>query len=168
MVSALVCLLSADATSLRAVVHVDANDFQPKVYFLKKLFIKYFFRVCYLLKTHRKQRLNYLKHRSDFLRVASSRKAWIADGLILQVSQRVDTTENLRVGFTASKKVGGAVQRNRIKRRLRSLAHTILEKEADTSLDYVLIGRQQTLLRPFDRLCSDLRFALHKLNVRAN
>lgn len=121
-------------------------------------------------------RLARLKRRADFLRVANTRQKWATHGLILQVaptrSENTDIetntgtgTSRARVGFTASKKVGGAVERNRAKRRLRAIADEILPSEASRHCDYVLIGRPETIDRPFDSLRGDLRYALRKLKV---
>jgi ribonuclease P protein component len=69
------------------------------------------------------------------------------------------------VGFTCSKKVGNAVARNRAKRRLREAARQILTGEAAMGHDYVLIGRQETLRRPFVLLLQDLRTALKRVGA---
>lgn len=117
-------------------------------------------------------RLARLKRRADFLRVAHTRKKWATKGLILQIAPTrlpadSSSTDHHggRVGFTASKRVGGAVQRNRAKRRLRAVADEILGAEAQHDFDYVLIGRTETLERSYDALCGDLRYALRKLKV---
>ena len=65
-----------------------------------------------------------------------------------------------RVGFTASRKVGNAVARNRAKRRLRAAAQAILPTEARPRTDYVLVARPATLVRPFEALLRDLAAAL--------
>ena len=122
-----------------------------------------------------------LKRRSEFLRVAATRRKWAAPGLILQaapaaaVPSPVHSLANpvaapgsepgLRVGFTCSKKVGNAVARNRARRRLREAAAQILPGEAATGYDYVLIGRQETLRRPFALLVQDLQTALKRLGA---
>jgi ribonuclease P protein component len=112
-----------------------------------------------------------LKRRSEFLRVARARRKWSAPGLILQAGPSEAEAPNaapvaaMRVGFTASKKVGGAVKRNRAKRRLRAIAQQILPGAAMPGFDYVLIARAATLTRPADRLSADLETALKKLGV---
>lgn len=109
-----------------------------------------------------------LPRRADFLRVAATRRRCVTPGLILQVAplpdaQRADAP--LRVGYTASKKVGNAVARNRSKRRLREAVAKIMPQYAREGLDYVLIAREETTARPFDQLLADLRHALRRLGV---
>jgi ribonuclease P protein component len=76
-------------------------------------------------------------------------------------SQRRDT---VRVGFTVTKKVGDAVRRNRAKRRLREVARAVLPLYGVGGTDYVLIGRDGTLTRPFADLIADLKTALRKVH----
>jgi ribonuclease P protein component len=70
----------------------------------------------------------------------------------------------MRVGFTASRKVGNAVTRNRAKRRLRQLAAAILSKEGESGTDYVLVARASTADRPYAALMADLETAVRRLN----
>ena len=72
----------------------------------------------------------------------------------------------LRVGFTASKKIGGAVVRNRAKRRLRAVAATTLPLCGVVGTDYVLVARRETVTRPFDALIADLVEALRAAHVK--
>jgi len=72
---------------------------------------------------------------------------------------------DLRVGFTCSKKVGNSVARNRAKRRLRAAAAELLPSLAQPGFDYVLIGRQETLRRPYGLLLQDLRTALKRVGA---
>jgi ribonuclease P protein component len=96
-----------------------------------------------------------LKKRSEFLVVRDKGIRSAAPGLVLQVLERKDGN-SLRVGFTASKKVGISVQRNRAKRRLRALVDKIFPQNAKGSRDYVLIARSGTLVRAFSQLENDL------------
>lgn len=71
----------------------------------------------------------------------------------------------LRFGITASRRVGNAVARNRVRRRLRAAAESVLPKRAKPGYDYVLIGRAATLQRPWLALLADLTEALRRLRV---
>lgn len=108
-----------------------------------------------------------LKKRAEFLRVASVRRKWAAPGMVLQAArdpspQKADVA---RVGFTVTKKVGNAVVRNRVKRRLRAVAREIIPNHAEAGWDFVLIGRAKTTDRQFDELKSDLRTAIGKVGA---
>ena len=117
------------------------------------------------------QHLLRLKRRPEFLRVAATRKKWAAPGLILQVrahpadANPARAEDFLRVGFTASKKVGNSVERNRVKRRLRALTREILPVHAKPGFDLVLIGRRETINRPWLKLVDDLLKALDKMGI---
>ncbi|MEQ8665223.1 MAG: ribonuclease P protein component [Rhodospirillales bacterium] len=101
-----------------------------------------------------------LKRRSEFLRTAAAGLKWVTPGVIVQARQREADGEGPRVGYTVSKKVGNAVQRNRARRRLRAAADDVLAARGDAAFDYVLIGRKSTLDRPFDALLGDLNDAV--------
>ncbi|HTQ33657.1 MAG TPA: ribonuclease P protein component [Stellaceae bacterium] len=106
-----------------------------------------------------------LKSRSDFLRVASERTRAARPGLVLQAAPgREDGGGALRVGFTASRRVGNAVARNRAKRRLRAAAAAVLPKRGKPGTDYVLIARAETGTRPYAALLADLEGALRQLS----
>lgn len=86
-------------------------------------------------------------------------------GLMLQARDRKDDDGAIRVGFTCSKKVGNAVERNRAKRRLRAAAASVLPGLAKPGWDYVLIGfRERTARRVFADLEDDLRDAVAKVH----
>lgn len=71
----------------------------------------------------------------------------------------------LRVGFTATKKIGNAVKRNRARRRLRAAVHDILGNRSVTGADIVLVARQGTIQREFTALKDDLVTVLRRLAV---
>ncbi|MBE6449975.1 MAG: ribonuclease P protein component [Alphaproteobacteria bacterium] len=107
-----------------------------------------------------------LKKRKEFVQIAEQGRKFITSGLVLQVMSR--GTENLsgdaiRVGFTTTKKVGNAVKRNRVRRRLRALAQLVLPEMGQKGCDYVLIGRSTTFDRAFQDLINDLKYALRKI-----
>ncbi len=108
--------------------------------------------------------LSRLKRRPEFLAVAGSGLKAAAPGLVLQARPR-DQGCDIRVGFTATRRVGGAVQRNRAKRRLRAAAAAVLPGAAAPGCDYVLIARRATLDRPYAALVQDLTGALKRLDL---
>jgi ribonuclease P protein component len=87
-------------------------------------------------------------------------------GFILLVRPRGDGDPLVRIGITVSKKVGGAVIRNRMKRRFRELARAVLPGAGLAGADHVLIGRAGGVERPFAELRADLEKALAKLAAR--
>jgi len=112
-----------------------------------------------------------LRRRQEFLRIAAEGRKWVAPGLILQALCRDRAAPangrdaGFRVGYTVSRKVGSAVQRNRARRRLRAAAERVMPGHADDDCEFVLIGRVATLKRPFTELLGDLETALRKLGA---
>lgn len=103
-----------------------------------------------------------LQHRRDFLAAAKARKA-VTDSFIVQNRARRDDSDIIRVGFTASKKVGNAVARNRAKRRMRALVRDVLAAHGEPGHDYVLVARKDaTTVRPFDVMRKDLLRAIER------
>jgi ribonuclease P protein component len=112
-----------------------------------------------------------LKKRADFLLAADKGQKWVTPAFVVQVRDRTKAPETateitIRVGFTASRKVGNAVARNRTKRRLRAIAAGVLPQTLKTGYDIVLIARGEALTRPFLQLRADLLWALKRLDVR--
>ncbi len=111
--------------------------------------------------------LKTLQKRADFL--AAARGPRVAKtGFVVQARNRKDDDPAIRVGFTASKKVGNAVARNRAKRRLRAIARAVLSQEGRAGWDYVLIARRDaTATIDFTVLQADLSKAISKLHNTA-
>ena len=85
-------------------------------------------------------------------------------GFVLLVRPREDGDPGMRVGYTVTKKIGGAVVRNRMKRRLRALARDLLPTRGISGADHVLIGRQGGIERDYAKLHAELGKALAKVS----
>jgi ribonuclease P protein component len=129
-----------------------------------------------------------MTQRSEFLHAAARGRKSAMPGLVLQAVRPVNSgavMENLtpgsvsgsaldpaldsvpfRVGFTASKRVGGAIARNRAKRRLREAVARVMPGHAKPGYDYVVIARAATLHRKFDDLLQDLETALARVGAK--
>lgn len=103
-----------------------------------------------------------LLNRAEFLSVAARGKKWVAPGVIVQLLPQPENT-SIRMGLTASRKVGGAVQRNRARRRLRALGEDVLSKAGLPPCDVVLIAKTATLARKAPDLRRDVLWCLEKL-----
>src|SRR3954447_7824103 len=108
------------------------------------------------------QRLGTIKKRADFLAANGGRRV-PTPGFVLLVRDRQDSDPAMRVGFTVTKKIGGAVVRNRMKRRFRELAHEIVSVRGAAGSDHVMICRTQGGERDFDLLRTELEGALDSL-----
>ena len=110
-----------------------------------------------------------LKQRRSFLHVAQKGQKLATPGLVLQTLRwnhpDPGSPKSIRIGFTVTKKIGNAVNRNRARRRLKAAAVVVMKTHAQENTDYVLIGRTETLKRPFVTLVADLEMAMQKLNV---
>ncbi|WP_205412268.1 ribonuclease P protein component [Sphingomonas crusticola] len=105
--------------------------------------------------------LRRLVRRSEFL-AANAGKRVPMPGFVLLVRSRADDDPAMGIGFTVTKKIGGAVIRNRMKRRFRALAREILPEAGTAGADHVMIGRAGGLERDYALLGGELRKALAK------
>jgi len=112
-------------------------------------------------------RLERLRQRVRFVRAARGAKV-VMPALVVQSVPRPgpDPEPTIGVGFTASKRVGKAVARNRARRRLREAARRVLPVHGEAGRDYVLIARQAVLTCPFAELEAQLTEALKRLRGR--
>ena len=103
------------------------------------------------------------KKRKDFLRVAQN--FYIAThNMVLQAAPSLSDTDDIWVGYTATKKIGNAVIRNKSKRRLRAVCREVLKAYAQKHVDYVFIARNSTASCNFQELRRDALYALKKIN----
>ena len=104
-----------------------------------------------------------LRQRTDFLAAATGVKVPVT-GFVLQALDRREDGP-VRVGFTVSRKVGSATERNRVRRRLREVVRLSPAEQMQPGYDYVLIGRRAALGLPFDRLIEDFDRALRRVHT---
>ena len=107
--------------------------------------------------------LERLTKRSEYLNVSKKGRRCIKPAFIVQACAHRDNAM-VRYGITASRKVGGAVERNRAKRRLRALIKQILPAYGSPGMDYVVIARKAALSRAFARMIEELKAAMHELH----
>lgn len=107
--------------------------------------------------------LERLRKRSEFLAVSKTGERWVTAAFIIQIYYRASEGSS-RYGITASRKVGGAVERNRAKRRLRALLKEFLPPLAHPGVDYVFIARSEILKRDFVQMGKELRHGIAKLH----
>jgi ribonuclease P protein component len=104
-----------------------------------------------------------LKKRPEFLYVAKEGQKWVSDTVIVQYCP-ADHSQ-IRFGYTATKKIGNAVIRNRSKRRLRAAVDELLKSENIKPANIVLIARDKTATCKWNDLVKNLRWCLKRLNA---
>jgi len=108
-----------------------------------------------------------LKRRAEFLAVAATRQRWVTPAFVLQAGRQpapgTEATADIGVGFTASRRIGKAVARNRARRRLIHAARAVLPGPARPGYNYVIVARPAVLTCPFDRLLLDLGTAFARV-----
>jgi ribonuclease P protein component len=109
--------------------------------------------------------MNTLKRRQDFVAAAAALSQAMPT-VVVQLRSRGDGKPP-RIGFTCTKKLGNAVTRNHIKRRLREAARLSLPDVVQPDCDYVLIGRVKTGIKPFTDVQRDVVAAVQKLQAQA-
>ena len=105
-----------------------------------------------------------IRKREFFLRAACSRNFFRTDFFVIQCCK--NELDQFRVGFTASKKVGGAVQRNRCKRRMRAAADQLLKLQGQSGVDYVFIAKKKQIDVPWEQLLQGFRDGLRFVNKK--
>jgi ribonuclease P protein component len=105
-----------------------------------------------------------LRRRSDFIRLQQTGQKWVTPAFVVQCFVSKEEKQPL-FGLTVTKKVGSAVVRNRIRRRLRAVIEAYCQENGQSikGWEFVLIGRHEALTRPYDTLLKDLGWALRRL-----
>jgi ribonuclease P protein component len=103
-----------------------------------------------------------LKRRREFLAVAGTRCRWATAAFVLQAGPRA-AAEEIGIGFTASRRIGNAVARNRARRRLRAAVRALLPGAARPGYDYVIVARPAILTCSFEALLTDLANAFARV-----
>lgn len=106
--------------------------------------------------------LSMLTKRAEFLLVQAAPRIGTAT-LVLHKRKNDALPDGAgRIGYTVTKRCGGAVERNRIKRRLRAAVRQVVRKQGEPGTDYVLVGKPATKDAPFKQITRDLTYALKK------
>jgi ribonuclease P protein component len=112
-------------------------------------------------------KLQTLKHRKDFVLSNKFAKKIFSKNFIIQKYTNSDSIDlNLKFGFTATKKIGNAVTRNRAKRRMRALVSRFVKEDInsfDNKSSYVLIAKSSLNKALFINLYSEMQQCLNKL-----
>ena len=100
--------------------------------------------------------------------MAATRRRWVTPAFVLQLGRRPagaggDAPNPIGVGFTASRRIGKAVARNRARRRLIEAARAVLPASARPGYNYVIVARPAVLTWPFERLLNELRTAFARV-----
>ncbi len=104
-----------------------------------------------------------LKKRKDFLRAYKNGISLATKSIVIQAVRDYNNFEP-RIGYTSTKRLGGAVVRNKCRRRLKAVAAIFFAQYALPNTNYVLVGRHNTATIDFDTLCKDFIYGIKKAN----
>lgn len=112
-----------------------------------------------------------LKRRAEFLRVRKGAR-WATAAFVLEAKARAEAdrtaaVQRPRFGFTVTRQIGKAVERNRIRRRLKAAVREVGVDHAKGDFDYVLIARRPALTSAYDVIVADLVKALERVHGTA-
>jgi ribonuclease P protein component len=108
-----------------------------------------------------------LKKRAEFLAVSRGARAGRRAFSLQMGAGPTTPADQSRIGFTVTKKVGNAPERNRIRRRLRAAVAALPADAARAGADYVIVGRREALAEPFQALVADLASAMRRAAARS-
>ncbi len=113
-------------------------------------------------------RLESLRKRQDFIAIRTGRRQHSLSFVLQTREQRDENVAGVRIGYTVTKKTGNAVERNRIKRRMRAAVHQIMPIYARQAHDYVLIGKRAALHTEFETMVAELGSSLGRVHQNSN
>jgi ribonuclease P protein component len=96
-----------------------------------------------------------LKNGSDFRRVYSARRR--RDGTLMTLYVKPNQLDHARLGVVVSTKVGGAVVRNTVKRRLREASRALVETIDHDGVDFVVVARPEAAAATFAALAEEVQ-----------
>ena len=114
-------------------------------------------------------RLHSLRKRQDFVDMRAGRRQH-STSFVLQMREHCHNVagNGVRVGYTVTKKVGNAVERNRIKRRMRAVVARAMSTGARQAHDYVLICKRAALNTNFETMVTELGTSLNRVHRNSN
>ena len=104
-----------------------------------------------------------IRDRASFVRLSSGNRFVVSCFILLYAPNPEKSQKECRVGYTATKKLGGAVVRNRIKRRLREAVRQVVPVHGKTGYDYVFIARSKVSTCDFSELVREMEFAFSRI-----
>lgn len=114
--------------------------------------------------TQLEQPIRRLRKRQEFRSISADHVAAHASTLVIQCRKHPTQTKEVGIGYTVTKRVGGAVVRNRVKRRLRAIEKTIMMPLTLLGYNYVVIAKPAIITIPYEQLGKDMQYALKKLH----
>jgi ribonuclease P protein component len=108
--------------------------------------------------------LSRLKEQAAFDLLRKSKIRWVAKGFAIQAIPTTGSGQSFCI-ITSKKTAKLAVDRNKMRRRLRAVAYEILPSSAHANMSYMIVARKESLILPMDDLRRDLKWCIKKLNL---
>ena len=107
------------------------------------------------------KKINIVKKNRDFSRIIKNNRPIKSNLFVIYLEK--NTNDIYKFGISASKKVGNAVTRNRVKRQIKS----ILDKNTyKNNFNCIIIIKKDIIDKSFDEMSKDLNILINKLNIK--